>query len=258
MIKNNLRLTIRRIKYEKGSFSISLFGLVIGITGFLILFNYVLNEISFDKHIPNYQNIYRVHSVSVGSEVSPWARSLGIILPASLTFPEVEDVTQFGRSPKGTAKIGDTSFQLNDILSVDEGFFRMFSVKMLIGNYTDITKPNVVFISEAVSEKYFKGENPIGITIELGDLEYDQKFGKYEIRGVVENMHSRTHFKYDIMTSQSGGLQETFKSLPNNAVLYAYHYVRLKDNLDPRKVADKYDKFYNASSIIKIDGYSKV
>ena len=256
MITYHLKLSIRRIKQEKGFLSINLFGLVIGITAFLILFNYVLNENSFDKHIPDYQNIYRVHSVPVGSELSPWARSLGIIHPASLTFPEVEEATMFGCSPEGTARIGDKSFQLNDILSVDEGFFRLFSVKMLTGNYTEITNPNVVFISERVAEKYFKGENPIGKTIELGDLEDNQKLGNYEIRGVVENMHPKTHFRYDILISQNGALQEQFKSLLNNPVQYAYNYVKLNNNSDLSSVADKYVKYYNASSFTKIPGLS--
>lgn len=256
MITYHLKLTIRRIKQEKGLLSINLFGLIIGISTFLILFTYVLNENSFDKHIPDYQNIYRVHSIQAGSEVAPWARSLGLIHPASLTFPEVEEATMFGCSPEGTARIGDKSFQLNDILSVDEGFFRLFSVKMLTGNYKEITKPNVVFISEEVAEKYFKGENPIGKTIELGDLEYEQKLDNYEIRGIVENMHTKTHFRYDILISQNGSLQEQFKSLLNNPVQYAYNYVKLQNNSDLSALADKYVKYYNASSFVKALGLS--
>ena len=247
MIFYNLKLIFRRIQNGKGLFTINLFGLVIGITSFLILFLFVNNEKSFDKHIDDHQNIYRVHTIPEGSEITPWARSLGFVLPASRTLPEVEDVTQFSHSPEGTLKFGQQSLPVMDVLSVDEGFFRIFSIKMINGNYKEISKPNVVFISESTAKKYFKDEDPIGKTIELEDLQYDSKAGTFEIRGVVKDMHSKTHFRYDILTSQKGNLQKRFESLlPNySRTLYAYHYVKLKNNINPEEVANKYKGYFD-------------
>ena len=257
MIIPNTKLIMRRMLQGKGFFSVVLLGLVTGISAFLVLFLYVQNETTFDKHIPDYKNIFRVHTTIEGGEASPWARSFGIIKPASLTFPEVEEITQFGHSPEGTVKIGEKSFQLKDILSVDEGFFRVFSIKMIMGDYTEISKPNVVFITKEVAEKYFKGENPIGKSIELSDLEYDQKLGSYEIRGVVENMHPKTHFRYDILLSQKGALQERFESLSESSVYFAYHYVKLQNHTNINALANKYNKYFNASSLANMPGMPK-
>ena len=257
MIVYNIRLTLRRMRQELGFLSIALLGLVTGISAFLVLFLYVHNETTFDKNIPDYKNIYRVQNTIEGGENSPWARSFGIIKPASQTFPELEELTQFAHSPEGTVKIGEKSFQFNDILSVDEGFFGVFSVKMKMGDYTEISKPNVVFISEEVAKKYFKGENPIGKTIEISNLEYDQKLGSYEIRGVVENMQQKTHFRYDILLSQKGTLQGCFEMLSESAVYFAYHYVKLRDNTSTKVLSDKYKNYFNASSLANMPGIPK-
>ena len=115
---HNLKITIRRLIKDKTFLLINVFGLVIGITSFLVLFIHVSNEKSFDKHIAGHENIYRVISTAEFSKDSPWARSLGIVHSASSEIPEVELATQFIHCPVGTIKIDDNSFQQKDIFWV--------------------------------------------------------------------------------------------------------------------------------------------
>src|SRR5680860_877371 len=95
MIWYNIKLITRRIFKDKAFSSINVIGLVVGIMSFLILFLYVSNEKSFDKHFNDHERIYRVISTPLGREDSPWARSLGIIHTAVATIPEIEKATQF-------------------------------------------------------------------------------------------------------------------------------------------------------------------
>ncbi len=85
---------------------INVFGLVIGISSFLILFIHVSNEKSFDKHITGHERIYRVTSIPGGREETPWARSLGIIHSAITEIPEIEKATQFIALPSWNHKNG--------------------------------------------------------------------------------------------------------------------------------------------------------
>jgi len=183
MLRHNLLFAIRRLINEKGYTLITLIGLVSGISAFLVLFLYVANEKSFDRHIPEHDRIYRAHTSPEGGEDAPWARSLGFIIPASENIPEVEEATLFAHSPEGMVKIEDRTIQLKDVLTVDENFFGMFGIRMISGDYREISKPNVVFITEEVARRYFGNDNPIGKTLEILELQYDQKLGHYEIRG---------------------------------------------------------------------------
>ena len=71
MILYNLKITLRRLLKDKTFSLINILGLVVGITSFLILFLYVSNEKSFDKHFDDHKQIYRVISIPGGREDSP-------------------------------------------------------------------------------------------------------------------------------------------------------------------------------------------
>jgi len=245
MLRHNLLFAIRRLINEKGYSLITLIGLVTGISAFLVLFLYVANEKSFDRHIPDHDRIFRVHTTPEGGEEARWARSLGFILPASENIPEVEEATLFAHSPEGVVKIDDQTIILKDVLTVDENFFAMFGIRMISGDYREISKPNVVFITVEMARKYFGHENPVGKTLEIIELQYDQKLGHYEIRGVVESIHPKTHFRFDMLTSQKGGLQQRFDYIPSGRLQWTYSYVKLSKGANLTDVSGKYQQYYD-------------
>jgi len=245
----NLKITIRRLLKDKAFTSINVLALVIGITSFLILFIYVSNEKSFDKHFKDHERIYRLTSVPGGRDNASWARSLGIIHTASAGIPEIELTTQFTHCAVGEIKIGENLLQQNNIMSVDHAFVEMFNVQAKVGNLVELNKPNVAFITEEFAKKHFNGVNPVGQNISIEALQYVRNLGDYEIRGIVKNTHPKTHFKYEILLSQKGGLQERFESLPNRKTQWTYNYFKLKKGTSPVLVADKVKAFYDASSL---------
>ena len=250
----NLKITIRRLLKDKAFTALSIFGLVIGISSFLILFVHVSNEKSFDKHFSGHQNIYRVTSVPAGVDNAVWARSLGIIHAASAEIPEIELATQFSHCEDGTIKIGENSFQQNNIMAVDEDFLEMFEVKTLVGDLAEIQKPNAVFISEDFARKHYANLNPIGKTIKIAALQYVRDLGDYEIRGIVKNTHPKTHFKYQLLLSQKGALQERFESLPDRKIQWTYNYFKLQNGASPKLVAEKVKDFFDASAVKQTHG----
>ncbi|WP_340114931.1 ABC transporter permease [Maribellus mangrovi] len=245
----NLKITIRRLFKDKAFSLINIFGLVIGISSFLVLFIHVSNEKSFDKHFTGHQNIYRVTSVPEGLDNAVWARSMGIVYAASVEIPEVKLATQFSHCEEGTIKMGETSFTQKNIMSVDEAFMELFEVEPVVGNLSEISRPNTVFVTEDFARKYYRNLNPVGQTIKIEALQYTRDLGDYEIRGVVRNTHPKTHFRYELLISQKGGLQERFASLPARKIQWTYNYFKLQKDADPKLVADKVTAFYDNSSL---------
>ncbi|MFA9389999.1 MAG: ABC transporter permease [Prolixibacteraceae bacterium] len=244
----NLKITIRRLLKDKTFLLINVFGLVIGITSFLVLFIHVSNEKSFDKHITGHENIYRISSTAKGNP-SKWARSLGIVHSASSEIPEVELATQFVHCAVGTIKIVNNSFQQNDILAVDEAFIEMFDVKAKVGKLSELEQPNTVFISEDFAREHFGDLNPVGQIIKFEADQYKQDIGDYEVRGIVKNTHPKTHFRYELLFSQKGSLRKDFEIFPNLKVQYFYHYFKLQKGASPELVAKKLTAFWDESSL---------
>ncbi|MBN2745163.1 MAG: ABC transporter permease, partial [Bacteroidales bacterium] len=250
----NLKVNLRRLLKDKAFSVINVFGLVVGISSFLILFLYVSNEKSFDKHFTDHENIYRVISIPGGRENAPWARSLGIIQKAAAEIPEIELATRFSHCDVGTIKMGENTVQQNNIMAVDEGFINMFEVEAEVGNLSEINKPNTVFVSEAFATKYFNGVNPVGQIIKVEALQYSRDVGDYEIRGIVKNTHPKTHFKYELLLSQKGGLQQRFEQQASQKTQWVYNYFKLKEGATPNEVTKKLLAFYDASSLKQTRG----
>ncbi|MCF8380070.1 MAG: ABC transporter permease [Bacteroidales bacterium] len=253
MIKHYFKYSINRILKNLVFSGINIVGLAIGFTSFFILFIYVSNEKSFDKHFNDYKNIYRVISVPAGNDI-PWARSLGFIKDASVNIPEVDEATQFSHCPIGTININEKPFQQEDIMSIDEGFINIFGVESVVGDLAEISEPNTAFISEDFAKKYFSDLDPMGKTIKIEALQYQSNVGEYQIRGIVKNTAPKTHFNYEILLSQKGALQERYSSLPDSKIHWVYNYFKLKADAVPSYVADKLLSVFNESSLRETRG----
>jgi len=244
-----LRILLRRLGRDQLLTAITFCGLVTGISAFLVLFIHVMNERQFDRHIRDYERIYRVHSPPAHIDQAPWARSLGIVHLAAEHIPGVELATQFTHCDAGRIRIGEQSMEQRHIMSVDEAFVQMFGVESILGNLRDLAEPNTVFISEDFAKKYFGDKNPVGQQIHIDALQYSRDLGPYEIRGMVKNTNPRTHFRYELLISQTGSLQERYESLPDRKVSWTYNYFRLSEGTDPAKIAGDLKAFYDNSSL---------
>ncbi len=244
-----LKILFRRLGRDRLMTLFTVCGLVAGISAFLLLFIHVMNERQFDRHIREYENIYRVLSTPAGIDQAPWARSLGLVHSAAANIPGIELATQFTHCDGGRIRMGERSMVQDNIMSVDEAFIQMFGVESRLGNLRDLEKPNTVFISEDFAKKYFGDQDPVGQLIHIEALQYVRDLGAYEIRGIVRNTDSRTHFRYALLISQKGGLQERFEQLANRKVQWTYNYYRLSEGMDPAVVTERLKAFYDESSL---------
>ncbi|RZT97542.1 putative ABC transport system permease protein [Ancylomarina subtilis] len=253
MLWYHLKLSVLRLIKNRVFSLTNILGLSFGIASFFVLFIHVQNERSYDRHIIDHQNIYRV--ISSPSHINdPWARSLGFIKEAAMQFPEVENATQFSHSKLETIKIHDQTVSQEDVLSVDTNFISMFGIESLVGNLSELIKPNVAFISERFAMKYFKNENPIGQYIETEELRSREGPGKFEIVGIIKNTPIKTHFNCEILLSQKGALEERYASLSTRKIQWVYNYLKLKKGVSPSFIANKILTHFNKSSFRQTRG----
>ena len=83
----------------------------------------------------------------------------------------------------------------------------------------------------------------MGKLLQLKPYNTARNVGDYEIRGIVKNTHPKTHFKYEMLLSQKGGLQERFEQQPNRKTQWVYNYFKLRKELHLTAVAEKVTAF---------------
>ena len=71
----------------------------------------------------------------------------------------------------------------------------IFDFPLLAGDVSSFANPNTVIISEHTAEKYFKGTDPVGKTLEI-DGEY-----QVEIVGIAKDVPDNSHIKFDFLIS---------------------------------------------------------
>ncbi len=197
MFRHNLKLFLRNIRNNTGTFLINTVGLGIGIAAFLVLALYVYNDFTYNRFNENLANIYKVQERYPDGDGDT---TKGLVLPELLKdVPEVENGTRIFDWDGYRLSHGDVAFQEN-VLYVDTGFFSVFTFPFTEGSSQDIlnTKFDAV-ISTSFAKKYFGDTNALGKQFQVG---FEDTF--LTVKGVVA-IPENSSVQFDIVTSYETG-----------------------------------------------------
>ena len=197
MIKNYLLVTFRTIFRQKTYSFINIFGLAVGITSFLIILLYVQNELSYNRHIEDAQNKYRMveiqHPPGIGEQYV--AVTMGPLAAALKNdFPEVKQSMRITGGGTIFVTYQDKSFNEEFTAFADTNVFDMLSLKLLRGNpEVALQGKNTVVISRKLSEKYFGSiDDVVGKVLEIANE-------PFTVNGVMEDMTNNSHIHFEMV-----------------------------------------------------------
>src|SRR5579863_5258576 len=173
MLKNYLKIAWRNLRKNKTFAIINIVGLAAGLSCFLLITLYVLDELSFDKFYKNADRIYRInaHIRFGGADLNfPFSSDMmGQILKKD--YPQVEDYARiYANSGNKLIKKGNDYINEYKVCHADSTFFRIFNLPVLAGDvHNALNEPNSVVITEKAADKYFGTTDVIGKTIETND-----------------------------------------------------------------------------------------
>ena len=187
MFYNHLKIALRGLKKQKQFALLNFFGLTLGIciSGLLLL--YILDELSFDKHHKNLDQIYRVIvNVDWDGEKEKWASAPNAVGPVAVdNIAGVKNHVRFLRHNFGQLafiQIGDKKITESNLYWSDPTLANIFNITFIEKKSDDILHaPNQVVISQSTADKLFASENPMGKLVRV-DNTYD-----LEIVGIYED-----------------------------------------------------------------------
>src|SRR6478736_2475901 len=94
MFKNYLKTALRNLSRQRGTAFVNVLGLMLGISGSIIIFLLLSHILTFDKFQTNYNRIYRVIMEEDGNDEKNYNTGVSSPLPVAFRndFPEVEEV----------------------------------------------------------------------------------------------------------------------------------------------------------------------
>lgn len=243
MLKNYIKIAFRNLSKHKGYSFINISGLAIGITLCILILTYVKHELSFDSFHENKDRIARVH---MSDEDGSLAVTPSMVAPSlEQRAPEVEQWVRLYEPTRYSPiiiTVGKEKFQESSFMYSDSSFFELFSFKLLIGNpKTVLNKPNSLVLPVSTANKLFGSiDNAIGETV---NAQIFNSVVEFEITGIVEDVPSNSHFKFDYLASLNTMSQ--WSQLNDTEIRSAnfYTYIKLNPNASIPQLQSKIDLF---------------
>ncbi len=231
MWKNYLKIAWRNIKRNKVYSFINIIGLSLGMAASVLIFLFVLDELSYDRFIPNSDRIYRVNVSGKlnGNEFTSTNSATPVGPAMKAEIAQVEDYVRMGVMRTYPLIEGEKAFTEPIVMIADSNFLDFFSFKLLSGKpETALRGPDKIILTETVAQKYFGDEDPIGKTIFGGS---DKK--PLEVTGVMADLPSNTHLDFDAVISGENWWYFEQENWTSNNILT---YYRISEGADPATV----------------------
>src|SRR5579871_184451 len=254
MLTNYLKLALRNLMRNKVYSFINIFGLALGITCCLLLSLYIRDEMSYDKHHKNANDLYRIitnfqsESVvdKVGSASPPIAMAIKNEVPEVeaavriLNPPGVKEYFTTGEKEKAQIlmRYKDNLFYESEGFLADSTLFDVFTYELKEGYpKSALAQPNSVVLSEKIAHRLFGEETALGkvITISQGDKPED-----YKVTGVFkEKYNSIIKANFFISINSSGSIENVLHENEWAGQNFVPSYLKLVPGYDKAVVEKK-------------------
>ncbi|RLD24950.1 MAG: hypothetical protein DRI70_07755, partial [Bacteroidetes bacterium] len=130
LIKNYFLSLARNALRDKFFSILNLLGLAVGITASILIFIYIQDQVTFDKHIENFDRIYRLEGDFFINEKQDLIAIVQIPLAPTLKdeYPEVEEYARILPTPNLYFEKEEDTFKEDSIAFADSTIFKVFSI----------------------------------------------------------------------------------------------------------------------------------
>lgn len=220
MFLHNLKLTLRKLKANKLYSLLNITGFAIGFAVVMIITLFIYNEITVDHNFNQYNRICRLIQAGENDSFIRFEAAQEMME----RYPEVELAApvQYLTGYSFSVAYDGNFAPLQDIISTDNNFFRIFNLRLIEGFTSDpFAEKNSGVISQNLAGLLFGESGALGKTIDVGG------FIKVRVTGVVENFPENTSFFSEIYVNIEDEKLRIIQS-GDNGVLWNPAYIFIK------------------------------
>lgn len=229
MFINYIKIALRNFWKQRVYTLINILGLSVGIACFIGIIAYTNNELNYDKHHEDAENIFRVKLIGDMSgtafEAAVTGAPVGKILYEEL--PEVKLYTRLIQYPRAILfDYNEKKIYQEGIIYADSSFFKMFSYDLIGDPNKALQEPYSLVFTESLAKKYFGNEDPIGKIIKW-DNQTD-----YTVKAVIKEPIKNTHIGFQVLVSRASLYSNPrYESLYNHMFGFTnINYIKCNNN----------------------------
>lgn len=197
MLKNYLKVALRNISRNKIYAVTNIVGLATAMMGFIVVALYVNYELSYDKFHNEVEDI-RIVKMKYTDKYGGYFNNM---LPAVFADAIAEEIPGIVATTATSTGVGSLTVLgpnneefAESYYQFQSSFFDIFSFEAQYGDLRNaLNNPDGAVISERIALKYFKTENAVGKSINLGDK------GKFVVRAILKDFPANSQFQPHIV-----------------------------------------------------------
>ncbi len=218
---------------------LNILGLAVGLSGFILIMAYVIDEYSHDGFHTRSERTYRLYdALRTGTTALtpiPWGPAL------KQRFPEIEDYVRVRIFNEVSFRTGGEIQRTDRVIAADSSFFEVFSFPLIAGDRKNVLRDQSgIVVTDEFARRNFPGRNALGERIEVSI------FGMYVpfiVSGVVQKP-ARSHLTFDLIIPFQV-LKVAGDPFPHtDRMLHTSHtYLVLKEGMPPDAIEEKLPEF---------------
>jgi putative ABC transport system permease protein len=248
MLKNYLKVAWRNLLKNKVYSFLNLSGLAVGMTVALLIALWMVHEFSYDKFIPDYNQVYQVkRNASIRNEIMT-TPSLPLALSDVLRkeIPEIEYVAETDWMDTHGLMAGEKKYRCDGaIAGVD--FLRILQYPLVKGDAASVLEdPYSIVLTESTARILFGDADPMNQLVII-DNENNLK-----VTGILKDLpgNSTFHFKFIVPFSYGEQNLQWIKQGRSSWVNNSFQiYVKLRPNINEKAVSKKIKNIINDHSL---------
>jgi putative ABC transport system permease protein len=211
MITNYIKIAFRNFSRNKSISSIKIIGLALGLAVTFFILIYISTETSYNDYNKNKERIFRVNQYNYthgwGSSHTPFPMRDALVEG----FPTIENATRITNLNNVNVEVRTSSFEVNQILCVDQSFFEIFTINKMIGDFSQFDHDiNNVVLTESSALKFFGTIDIINKSFKFisGNAEFN-----LNVVAVIKDIPTTSTIKGDFICTIELGLNQVNKRM---------------------------------------------
>ncbi len=250
MLRHYLTTAWRTIARHKLYSFINIAGLAVGLTCAIFILLFVRDQISYDRWIPDTENLYRLEvALNLPDKaLAPNAKAPFAAAQAMLdNIPEISARTRLSRHSLSVF-VGDRQFA-ETVQVVDPNFLQVIRLPLLAGDPATVFRnPNSVVLSETAARKYFGSLSPIGRSVVVSRQKCDASYENCQVQqqalavtGLLKDLPHNTQLRADVLIPNTSAASPVNQEMRENWLfLSTFSFVRLAPGASPVAVLEKF------------------
>jgi putative ABC transport system permease protein len=196
MFKNYLKVAFRSLHKNRVYATINILGLALGLTVTILVFLFITDETSYEKHWSGYDRIYRtgIKADMMGQKMDAPVSPSPMANAFRTEFTHVETATRIKTvNQEILIRQEQTKVYIQKGVYADSSFFKVFNYEFVHGTPNKALKEdNAIVLTEESARKLFGDKNALGEVVN-----YDNR-RDYIVRGIVKEPKGHAHFHFDM------------------------------------------------------------